>query len=173
TKKNKKKKKKNTNINSLLKDKKNARKKLDKYKKQLHLLPTINDLKQSKEELKKLPKESNFPESGIERLEKNKEALVPLLSNHANIEKNISIYQNKLEEYKNAILTEEVYDLAHELLDERSHYEHNLAQSEELRKEIEQSNADINMTLNDLAIPLNKEALKDVNLPYYLTKTWK
>src|SRR5699024_10789894 len=29
------------------------------------------------------------------------------------------------------------------------------------------------MTLNDLAIPLNKEALKDVNLPYYLTKTWK
>src|SRR5699024_10328035 len=28
-------------------------------------------------------------------------------------------------------------------------------------------------TLNDLAIPLNKEALKDVNLPYYLTKTWK
>src|SRR5699024_4934516 len=81
--------------------------------KQLHLLPTINDLKQSKEELKKLPKEINFPESGIERLEKNKEALVPLLSNHANIEKNISIYQNKLEEYKNAILTEEVYDLAH------------------------------------------------------------
>src|SRR5699024_7319001 len=80
---------------------------------------------------------------------------------------------NKLEEYKNAILTEEVYDLAHELLDERSHYEHNLAQSEELSKEIEQSNADINMTLNDLAIPLNKEALKDVNLPYYLTKTWK
>src|SRR5699024_11794698 len=58
-------------------------------------------------------------------------------------------------------------------LDERSHYEHNLAQSEELSKEIEQSNADINMTLNDLAIPLNKEALKDVNLPYYLTKTWK
>src|SRR5699024_5202473 len=48
-----------------------------------------------------------------------------------------------------------------------------LAQSEELSKEIEQSNADINMTLNDLAIPLNKEALKDVNLPYYLTKTWK
>src|SRR5699024_9122281 len=47
------------------------------------------------------------------------------------------------------------------------------AQSEELSKEIEQSNADINMTLNDLAIPLNKEALKDVNLPYYLTKTWK
>src|SRR5699024_4543772 len=29
------------------------------------------------------------------------------------------------------------------------------------------------MTLNDLAIPLNKDALKDVNLPYYLTKTWK
>lgn len=162
-----------TQLNSLLNDIKHARQKLDQYNKQLHLLPTINDLKQSKEELKKLPKEINFPESGIERLEKNKEALVPLLSNHANIEKNISIYQNKLEEYKNAILTEEVYDLAHELLDERSHYEHNLAQSEELTKEIEQSNADINMTLNDLAIPLNKEALKDVNLPYYLTKTWK
>src|SRR5699024_1502706 len=108
-----------TQLNSLLNDIKHARQKLDQYNKQLHLLPTINDLKQSKEELKKLPKEINFPESGIERLEKNKEALVPLLSNHANIEKNISIYQNKLEEYKNAILTEEVYDLAHELLDER------------------------------------------------------
>src|SRR5699024_3606827 len=86
---------------------------------------------------------------------------------------NISIYQNKLEEYKNAILTEEVYDLAHELLDGRSNYEHNLAQSEELSKEIEQSNADINMTLNDLAIPLNTEALTDINLPYYITKTRK
>src|SRR5690625_6759946 len=76
----------------------------------------------------------NFPESGIERLEKNKEALAPLLSNHANIEKNISIYQNKLEEYKNSILSEEVYGLANELLDERSHYEYNLAQSEELSR---------------------------------------
>src|SRR5690625_4100418 len=114
----------------------------------------------------------NFPESGIERLEKNKEALAPLLSNHANIEKNISIYQNKLEEYKNSILSEEVYGLANELLDERSHYEYNLAQSEELSKEIEQSNDDINMALNDLAIPLNKETLKEINLPHYLTKTW-
>src|SRR5699024_5518619 len=88
-------------------------------------------------------------------------------------EKNISIYQNKLEEYKNSILSEEVYGLANELLDERSHYEYNLAQSEELSKEIEQSNDDINMALNDLAIPLNKETLKEINLPYYLTKTWK
>ena len=160
-------------LNNLLTDINNARQKLDQYNKQLHLLPTINDLKQSKEELKKLPKEINFPESGIERLEKNKEALAPLLSNHANIEKNISIYQNKLEEYKNSILSEEVYGLANELLDERSHYEYNLAQSEELSKEIEQSNDDINMALNDLAIPLNKETLKEINLPYYLTKTWK
>src|SRR5699024_3608979 len=76
-----------TQLNSLLNDIKHARQKLHQYNKQLHLLPTINDLKQSKEELKKLPKEINFPESGIERLEKNKEALVPLLSNHANIEK--------------------------------------------------------------------------------------
>src|SRR5699024_850750 len=81
--------------NKIHNDIKHAQQKLDQYNKQLHLLPTINDLKQSKEELKKLPKEINFPESGIERLEKNKEALVPLLSNHANIEKNISIYQNK------------------------------------------------------------------------------
>src|SRR5699024_4226571 len=89
--------------NSLLNDIKHARQKLDQYNKQLHLLPTINDLKQSKEELKKLPKEINFPESGIERLEKNKEALVPLLSNHTNIEKNISIYQNKLDRLLNNI----------------------------------------------------------------------
>src|SRR5699024_5483116 len=48
-------------LNNLLTDINNARQKLDKYNKQLHLLPTINDLKQSKEELKKLPKEINFP----------------------------------------------------------------------------------------------------------------
>src|SRR5699024_4685332 len=110
----------------------NARQKINQYKKQLNLLPTKNDLKKSKEELKKLPKEINFPESGIERLEKNKKALAPLLSNHANIEKNISIYQNKLEEYKNSILSEEVYGLANELLDETSNHEYNLAQLEEV-----------------------------------------
>src|SRR5690625_1873785 len=97
----------------------------------------------------------------------------PIINNQKNIENNISIYQNKIAEYKNSILSEEVYGLANELLDERSHYEYNLAQSEELSKEIEPSNDDINMALNNLAIPLNKETLKEIHLHYYLMKTWR
>ncbi len=160
-------------LESLLKGINEARQKSDQYNKQLHLLPTINDLKRSKEELTKLPEEIEFPESGIGRLEKNKEALVPLLSNQANIEKNILTYQNELDEYKKSILSNETYELANELLNERNAYEHKLATSEELAKEIEKSTTEINVTLNDLAIPLNKETFKSLSLPYYLTKTWK
>lgn len=160
-------------LESYLKDIREARHQLDQYKKQLHLLPTINDLKQSKEELKKLPEKIEFPESGIDRLEKNKEALVPLLSNQANIEKNISTYQNDLNELKKSILADDTYKLANELLKERNDYKNQLATSDELTKNIEKSVSEINITLNDLAIPLNITTLKNLNLPYYLAKTWQ
>lgn len=158
------------NLNKKIKtDRLNA----DHLSKQQHLLPTINELKRTKEALKEYPDKLNFPEAGISRLEKNKESLIPLLSNQANIEKNILTYQEELEKLKKSILSEELYNLAIELQEDRSDYEHYLVESEELTRNIEKTVNEIEVGLNDLAISLNRETFKTLDLPYYLAKTWE
>lgn len=145
----------------------------DFISKQRHLLPAINELKSTKEELQKFPETLDFPEAGIKRLEKYKESLIPLLSNQASIEKNMLNYKEELEKLKKSILSKEMYDLASNLQKDRNNYEHYLVESEELTRTLEKTANEIELGLNDLAIPLNIESFKDLSLPYYLAKTWK
>ncbi|HLQ82920.1 MAG TPA: AAA family ATPase [Pseudogracilibacillus sp.] len=149
------------------------REKLDQLNKQLHLLPTINEFKKTTASLKKLPKQIDFPNGGIKRLENQKEKLIPLLSQLTNIETNIATYSEELTELKTSIFPENVEKLSLELLNDRNEYERNLAESETYATTIESIENEIEGSLLDLSIPLNREALKDLNLPYYLNKTWK
>lgn len=150
-----------------------ARGKSEQLNKQLHLLPTINELKRTKESLSHLPTQIDFPESGIKRLEQNKEKLVPLVSNQTNIEKNTINYKEELSNLKESILPNEVFELTEQLIKDRSMYERHLAESEELTKMIEKNINEVNLSLLDLAIPLSRASFIELTLPYYLNKTWK
>lgn len=114
-----------------------------------------------------------FPANGIERFEKMKEALRPLISEYKVLENNLKRYENNLTELENERLNESTFAKLQELYEKGKYcreLEKNLQQLREKQTDLQQL---IIKELDDLQINFRKEDLSELNLPFYIEEIWK
>ena len=149
------------------------RNKLSERSKELHLLPVVKEFKATEQQLLDLPKNIDFPEKGIERLEVIKEKLMPLLSNQKILNENMTKHMEKIVEEKRFIIKENLYKKVKKVISQRAEYEKNTFKLEKMNEEKLGLENEVTNQLLDLDVDLNRTEFIEYTFPYYLEKTWK
>lgn len=148
------------------------KKNLFSIEKHQHALPIIHDYHHYTNQLASYPAEIDFPENGIDRLEKINEKLLPLTSELAVWKDNQKQYQEKIATLKEELEDKSVYDQGQEILRKKEQYKHNEKELERLQTTINKRETQISTGLNELNTGLTAEDLASIEIPFYIEKTW-
>ncbi|WP_010650123.1 ATP-binding protein [Oceanobacillus massiliensis] len=158
-----------TALQSNLKDEKAKMFAIDK---QLQALPLIQEYHQIENRLAGYPEQISFPESGLERLEKWKELLLPLQSEWNILAENETKYNGKLEAAEHRLLSKETQLEAETLLNNKATIDMQLQELNRIRNTIDHEQLQLNEEADRLNIGLQLTELDRIELPFYLEKTW-
>ncbi|WP_170138815.1 ATP-binding protein [Oceanobacillus chungangensis] len=142
-----------------------------RVEKQLQALPIFSEYQQYTSSLTSYPMELEFPEEGIERLEKVKEGLLPLQSQLSVLQEAENQYKLKLQSIQDERM-EDVYKEAQEILEEK---ESGLDYYKELKKiesTLEKVEVQLEAEINRLNIGISREELSQLTFPFHVEKKW-
>lgn len=147
-----------------------AKQESDKYNRIAHALPTIEEFYMTEELLEKSPKEVPFPKDGLDRYEKNKAKIIPLLAKKAALENAMKENEVKTNAYQEKALAGEVKKQVQDVLAEEETVRNRLFAIEQKEKEGLDVEKELEARLMD--IELNEADMKAMRLPFHLEKTW-
>ncbi|WP_255585318.1 ATP-binding protein [Virgibacillus saliphilus] len=159
-------------INTLHHELQQEKKNLLSIEKHQHALPIIHDYHHCSKQLASYPADIDFPENGVDRLEKVNEKLLPLTSELAAWEDNQKQYQEKISALKEELENKSVHNHGQELLRKKEQYKQNEKDLERLQAAIHKKDMQINAGLDELNIALNAVDLASIEFPFYIEKTW-
>ncbi|WP_373896234.1 AAA family ATPase [Virgibacillus sp. CBA3643] len=148
------------------------KKNLFSIEKQQHAMPLVQDYHHYTNQLASYPAEIDFPENGVDRLEKVNEKLLPLTSELAVWKDNQEHYQEKIASLKEELEDKSVYDHGQEILRKKEQYKQNEKELERLQTAINKREMQINAGLHELNIGLKVADLTSIEFPFYIEKTW-
>ncbi|WP_235794688.1 ATP-binding protein [Virgibacillus salidurans] len=148
------------------------KKNLFSIEKHQHALPIIHDYHHYTNQLVSYPAEIDFPENGVNRLEKINEKLLPLTSELAVWKDNQKQYQKKIATLKEELEDKSVYDHGQEILRKKEQYKQNEKEFERLQIAINKRETQISTGLNELNTGLTAADLASLDIPFYIENTW-
>ncbi|GAA0447848.1 MAG: AAA family ATPase [Bacillota bacterium] len=144
-----------------------------KLEKKHHAWPIIQEYQAVMERLQHLPEVLAFPESGRERLEKQKELLLPLKSENAVSHENIRRLSETIHSLEERKVNEVIIQEAKDLLADKASYEAYQQENNRLQVALQKQQLHIEKTLENLNISLNEEDLQNTHLSFHTEKHWK
>jgi len=162
----------NQQLSELQKKLKLAREKAFSLEKQLHAQPVIQEYHQLKTRLSDYPTTIDFPENGIERLEKWKESLLPLQSEWHVIQENEKNYKNKIGIMEQHLHADAILFEAEELLKQKQAIDTKIDELEKLKSSENNKRFQVNEEIERLHLGMQVEELTNIELPFYVEKSW-
>jgi len=135
------------------------------------LLPQIKEYEQNKEKYEELPKKLSFPEDGLDRYEKLKQALLPLKANLNNLQTNEKSLKSQFEAIGHQLYSLEIYEEIKLILMKKQTYEQLNMSIEQRHQQIEGLNTEINDEAQKIGI--KPETIEQYTFPYQLESDWK
>ncbi|MEC5423704.1 AAA family ATPase [Virgibacillus sp. C22-A2] len=152
---------------------KDGNKNLLLIEKKQHALPILQDYLNLSQKLSSYPAEIPFPEDGIDRLERVKENLLPLKSEHAVLQHNKQKYKEKMAELQAGFEKETSYEEAEKLIEYKPVYNAALSELDRNTASINKLTIQLKNEISDLNIGIREEDLTELSFPFYLENTWK
>lgn len=140
--------------------------------KQQHALPLIHDYQNNIDQLNNYPEMIDFPENGIERLQLLKEQLLPFKSEYFILKNNLQKNKKTHKKLKKALIDEEMYKMAEDIYRQKQPYIDNQKQMDQLQQTINELDLQINATLKELNIGLDRKKLSKIRFPFYTEQNW-
>ncbi len=140
--------------------------------KELHALPIIQEYHKFKKELENYPKVIQFPENGVERLEKWKELLLPLQSEWNVVTDHEKKYNQIIATLKLDLYAETIQMEADGILSEKQQILSRLNELKKLKLAISRHELQINEEVDRLQLGMQVDELASLELPFYLEKAW-
>ncbi|RDW18181.1 hypothetical protein CWR48_11370 [Oceanobacillus arenosus] len=138
---------------------------------QQQALPIINDYQKYVATFASYPEEITFPEKGIERLEKVKEAMLPLQSQQAVLEGNEMQHKQLLQQLEQE-RSEAIYQAAQEILADRESVLAYGKALEDTEANLQKLTAQIEAEINRLNIGITQEEVTQFSFPFHVENTW-
>ncbi|MGP4061950.1 AAA family ATPase [Halobacillus sp. H74] len=145
---------------------------LHRTQQMLKTRPVLVQYHQMKEEAESVDSSLIFPESGIERCQQMKEAILPLESEKKMLANNLDEWQRKLEKLREELDNEEEEN-ARLLLNKKTDYDQDANESIQLTKQAERIREQLQKDLNHMDVPIEEDDLDDYPLPFYIEETWR
>lgn len=136
-------------------------------------LPIINDYHLSMKQLENYPNKIQFPENGLERLNRLKEKLLPLESELSVLEANQTKNETQQTKLKEERLDEDLYEEAQSILLKRSEYVERNRELKSAQEKVETIKVKLETALSKLNVGLTSEQLTHISLPFYIEEEWK
>lgn len=140
--------------------------------KRLHAFAFIQDYHQLKDRLAAYPENIPFPESGVERLEKWKEALLPLQSEWNVLNENEITYTDRLKRIEKDLHSESIQNEAIALLDNQIEVDSSMLELRKMKNTMLDNKRRIDEEMEHLNIGIQKEEMENLELPFYLENNW-
>jgi len=150
----------------------NERRQLHTIEKKQHALPLIQEYQFNKERMKEFPEEIPFPENGVERMEKQKELLMPLQSEYDFLRNNEKKYKQQMIHNKEQLKEQSAYLKAKEIAEEKPAYLAKQSELEQMNSGIRKKETQLQTKLDQLRIEMDPEDLSGLTFPFYIENTW-
>lgn len=141
--------------------------------KQLHALPTMHAYDHHTAQLAQYPETIQFPEDGVNRLEKIKEKLLPLESELAVLKSNEQRYREKINHLQTAQTDDAAYKEAACIMKEQQAYE-------ETKKTLKKTEENLNKLIlhqstemDQLNMGLQQTDIEALHFPFHIEYTWQ
>src|SRR5690625_4572934 len=136
-----------------------------------HMLPLVNDFHDTKEYVQAFPKETAFPENGVERFQSIKHQLIPLESELKVVRENQAKYKEELEILIKKQIPTTVYQSAQSIMDQYHQFENVKQQIKENETALHQINNELKEMLHEME--LKESDVEETTLPFHLESSWK
>ncbi|WP_339228847.1 AAA family ATPase [Oceanobacillus sp. FSL K6-2867] len=140
--------------------------------KKLHALPVMQEHHKVKSLLEDYPERIKFPENGVSRLEKWKEALLPLQSEWNVVKGQEKNYKHTITEIEQGLQPEEISREAEDLLAEKERIQSKVSELKKLQTTVSQDEFQLNEAMDRLHLGIQVKELAGLEIPFYLEKAW-